>query len=1357
MATESLLKEQDTDTDFSELSPKQSQKGLLLFQHTLRELTLFSGKNTTIEKLPREILDEIFRFYRLEALALTQGRPWEWHRLIHVCRTWRSIIFDSTHRLGLQLFCTNGTPVRDTLHCWPKLPIVMRYGVFPGPNPLAARDVDEIVAALQQPGRIRIIQLTVTIPLLEKLATILNPKSASLTQEFPDLEHLELTTQNKDGLILHDQFLGGAAPRLHTLRTTKIALPGLPQLLCSATNLVSLQLEAIPSTGYIPPEDFITSLSEMTRLRMFYVHFLSPTSRGSRPKLKESALPLRRVSLPSLKYFEFHGDCEYLERLSDGIDAPILKYIYLTFFTDLDYPIPKLGGLIRRTETPSFGVEATVHCSATDISITFSQPDSPHCLGFRIPSTLFVLQMTSITEICDQLQRSATFSAVRQLDIYASPPFPDDHDDMDHTLFLDFFRLFGGVESLRVTKEIGSHIAHALVGSTVLPVMQDFCVEHNDFASVQITIAPFIAARSRSDHPVSLRLWKPINSSTVRSPPDGWIPHAGPNEEIPLPPPHELTRPIPDGPPHIVATPEEGNPTTSQPSTVRIPPDSWMLRAQGPDNEIFLPPPHDLMVPIPDGPYHIAATPEEGSPTTSQPSTVQIPPDNLIPRAGPEDEIFLPPTHELMQPFPDGLYDILATPEEGSPAIVPPPPIISSSSSSEDDAIASSIASSNDTLTTPPPSYRSFFQRNDPALALEENIRQTCERFSPRSFAICSLHQRAQSLLLSFMRTRRAKELEISIEVAQDLFEMHPKQMRPVKLLRMLAFCYALGSHEPGHRNKSVSMFEDAFQDESATTSERLTIAWWWATFARAWDHPSTTLAYRNTLSTLHSALTGAFAVQWNPSTTSRLGSKIHIPLDYASYQIEKGQLELAVETIEQGKTMIWSDIYGLRTSAGRLRMANPDLAERLATVSQDLAAVNASILAHRAEESLLDEEGDYEHMDTFSPMFKEQRRLLQEHQEIVAGIKALPGFENFMESIRFRTLQNAASHGPIIIINHCRWRCDILIVLHDSPPSLITTTGRFCARASTLASTLLEVRRKSAVESELFHRKLRSILKELYERVGRPVLDRLRNLGIPEQSRIWWYPTSVFCSLPLHAMGPVPSTDGRERYFSDLYVCSYTPTLSSLIAARTPAAPTPNRGPTLLFVGEPNEPSGSTRDMEVVRCIGLSTTSVFGNATREAVIEGLQKHRLAHFACRSHREKGKPFDTALELGSGDRIALLDIIRCRVPTTELAVLSTDRTAGLVDGTDFVEGLHLTAAMQYYGFGSVVGTMWDLGDVGGGDLFPNFYIYKEMLSRRAEDGTLPSERSAHALCYTVQKLREMGVAPQRWANWVHYGA
>ena len=140
---------------------------------------------------------------------------------------------------------------------------------------------------------------------------------------------------------------------------------------------------------------------------------------------------------------------------------------------------------------------------------------------------------------------------------------------------------------------------------------------------------------------------------------------------------------------------------------------------------------------------------------------------------------------------------------------------------------------------------------------------------------------------------------------------------------------------------------------------------------------------------------------------------------------------------------------------------------------------------------------------------------------------------------------------GPVIIINHSKWRSDILILLHDSVPSVITTTDDFYDRAIELGDRLANARKKQRglrVEEKQYHHVLRSVLIGLYKLVGCPVIRELRKLNIPEQSRVWWCPTSVFCSLPLHAMGPIPSDDGITRYFLHLYIPSYTPTLFALI-----------------------------------------------------------------------------------------------------------------------------------------------------------------------------------------------------------------
>ena len=84
-----------------------------------------------------------------------------------------------------------------------------------------------------------------------------------------------------------------------------------------------------------------------------------------------------------------------------------------------------------------------------------------------------------------------------------------------------------------------------------------------------------------------------------------------------------------------------------------------------------------------------------------------------------------------------------------------------------------------------------------------------------------------------------------------------------------------------------------------------------------------------------------------------------------------------------------------------------------------------------------------------------------------------------------------------------------------------------------------------------------------------------------------------------------------------------------------------------------------------------------------------------------------------------------------------------------------EALHLTAAMQYCGFRSVVGTMWEMADVDGRDLAKTFY--KSLFSDQ-ETGVPHYERSAGALRDATQRLRKKrGISLERWVNFVDYGA
>ncbi|KAI9433874.1 CHAT domain-containing protein [Lactarius indigo] len=454
-----------------------------------------------------------------------------------------------------------------------------------------------------------------------------------------------------------------------------------------------------------------------------------------------------------------------------------------------------------------------------------------------------------------------------------------------------------------------------------------------------------------------------------------------------------------------------------------------------------------------------------------------------------------------------------------------------------------------------------------------------------------------------------------------------------------------------------------------------------------------------------------------------------------------------------------------LRASVDQLPETDPDLGHKLAAVNLDLEELSKSISPS------LDLKGadDFTVEDPFGRLLLKQRTLLKESDSLISQIRALPGFDSFLTSPSFDTLRSSASSGPVIIINHSIWRSDILILLQDTTLSLIPTPDNFFDRASALKDSLLDARKKHGPDSDHYNQTLAHILTELYNLVGEPVIDRLHQLKVPEQSRVWWCPTSVFCSLPLHAMGPIPSHDGAdERYFLDLYIPSYTPTLSALIPESGRGEPgSPTSGlPSLLLVAHFDVPSPDVplsevcEDVKVIQALNTRLpvkSLISGAATNTSVLDGLQDHQFVHFVCHGKLEASKPFDAGFELHGNERLTLLDIVRSRVPAAEFAFLSACHTAELTDGSSADEGLHLAAAVQYCGFRSVVGTMWAMANEDGPDLAK--YFYKSMFQRREHGETVPYyKRSAGALRDAVRKLRKKrGVTLERWVNFVHYGA
>ena len=411
----------------------------------------------TIDILPEVALLEIFEFYVIE-------EPIEaWQTLVHVCRKWRNVVFGSTRRLDLRLFCTGTTPVRETLDVWPPLPIIIRLygGITDG--------VDNIIMTLEHSDRIRELELF-NIQMEKVLA--------GMKQPFPILTHLQLWSGDKTETAPVYSILGGSAPSLRSLSLGGIPILGLSKLILSAAHLVKLDLRRIPHSGYISPEVLATSLSVLTRLESLSIGFESPRSCPDRRRRRPP--PPTRTLIPTLADFWFSGASEYLEDLVVRIDAPLLDKLSLSFFHQLIFDTPQLTQFITRTPNFKDYNEARVVFSEKDIVVSLSQTMGG-LFELGVSCSQPDWQLSSLSQFFRWSFPQALVTPVENLYIVGGVS-PQQHweDEIEGSQWLELLHPFTAVKSLYISLEFAPRAAATLKellgerAPEVLPSLQNF-------------------------------------------------------------------------------------------------------------------------------------------------------------------------------------------------------------------------------------------------------------------------------------------------------------------------------------------------------------------------------------------------------------------------------------------------------------------------------------------------------------------------------------------------------------------------------------------------------------------------------------------------------------------------------------------------------------------------------------------------------------------------------------------------------------------------------------------------------------------------------------------------------------------
>jgi len=401
----------------------------------------------------------------------------------------------------------------EVLDAWPVLPVILKSDdVLPSrlPYPKSDQRWDNILAALESEHyhRIRGIEISVrTNSRWERFA-------AAMQKPLPELTHLQLSASDVV-LVLLDSFLGGSAPHLQELRLTKISFPSIPKLLLSANGLVKLSLLDIPDSGYISPDAMATALTVMTELESLQFGFRVPRSLPD--PASRSLHPPTRFVLPALFRLEFKGVHEYLEDLLARIDAPLLYYLHIRFFMDLDFNLPQLHRLIGHAEEFKELDRAEVMISGDLTRLALTSKTRAKCEP-ELPLTLTIIyeelesQLSSLAQIC-----SSSFpliSTLKGLEIWGDEGPPSDWPVvMEGARWLEFLDPFAAssLTNLYLTNDVALHVCSALLElsrervTEVLPALQKlFIFDEYPSEGSRKAVAIFVAARRCSGHPVSV-------------------------------------------------------------------------------------------------------------------------------------------------------------------------------------------------------------------------------------------------------------------------------------------------------------------------------------------------------------------------------------------------------------------------------------------------------------------------------------------------------------------------------------------------------------------------------------------------------------------------------------------------------------------------------------------------------------------------------------------------------------------------------------------------------------------------------------------------------------------------------------
>ncbi|CAE6438196.1 unnamed protein product [Rhizoctonia solani] len=479
-----------------------------------------------------------------------------------------------------------------------------------------------------------------------------------------------------------------------------------------------------------------------------------------------------------------------------------------------------------------------------------------------------------------------------------------------------------------------------------------------------------------------------------------------------------------------------------------------------------------------------------------------------------------------------------------------------------------------------------------------------------------------------------------------------------------------------------------------------------------------------------------------------------------ASVAIMAGQPKLALEWLEQGRSIVWNQTLLLQSPLDELGVENSSIVDQFRDISNRLQSSTQGRSAQRE----LPIGNDLSQLEQVA---QQRHQLAKQYTELMSQVRQLPGFENFLRPRPSNELMLAAQTGPIVVINVDKTRCDALILrpggsevehlaltnftyqkAQDSRTQIEFSLGRSGARE--------RADRRPLIPETDFQQDFVHVLATLWDDVAKPVLTFLGYLGsISHQDlpHITWCTTGPLAFLPLHAAGYYDQPRAR---LSDYAISSYTPTLTALLSSVQSGSYSHS---SIVAIGQEETSGfsslpGTRRELEYIKKHAGDQVKfkqlTDDAATPAVVLDLMEQCDWVHLACHAHQSITDPTQSGFFLYK-DILDLSTIMQKSFKNKGLAFLSACQTAtgdkALAD-----EAVHLASCMLVAGYPSVIATMWAVRDSDAP------FVADKVYGMLLKAGEMSYRDAARALHYAVEELkRDLGDDKfECWAPFIHIG-